>query len=608
VEGELGKRLFLPFVVILMAGVFSNRLPAMPGSSDEPLFVYLQATFTDPVNLDLAEDRLRHLLPMLDKFRQEHRQAHVSATLLFSGAASDALERRNQQTHIVDFVKDYLRRGVIEVGYDGSNETAYDKQPVMDLSGAKKPADRWLVREKAADELLTETRDPLTGAAMPGKAGGLKRMQQVFGEAAYVGGVAPIVDLTEQRPGTAITHERPVSTAAVSKEPVVPTRVPEIGADTEVVHALLPLDRKAILAGLPEDNPAQIAGFGGGEAGFEGVVSPAPDTSPEVYWQDNVLRLSEVSNTSEESEYEEHDFGGLTADGLQDDLGELNRSRIQVVRVILADERYYLQHSLTKDEDYILKYAYSHPDNPKLPADALQSKADVDAFYAKEQAALAWLTDDFMPANPGSHFVSNAELARMAGPSAGYAISVSALRTAISETLAKWGNNTFPMPYLRVDDHYLSLADWFQVLTDALAELDRTGKLPESVRVVEVYGPDHTPMGHGPNVGEVTAGSVEHVCASLSGRLHDTSGDPPKNSIPTSITVGGINMNAAQFLRLMSWALVAPSPDTKIRVRMTYLFPEQAEFVPKTRPMSEMGASWTVKPVLLTLETSKASK
>lgn len=606
------KRVSLFCSVVLLAGVLSSGLLAMPDAPRMPVFVYLQATITDHVNLDITEDRLRRLLPVLEKYRKEHPQAHVSATLLFSGAASDVLARRNSETHIVDFVKGYIRRGVVEAGYDGSDEPTYETRTAVDFSNAQTPDSRWGVREKAADEILTIARDPLTGAPVPGKSGGLKRMQEVFGEAVYIAGVAPMVNVGP-RPGAPITQAQPIravppTSGGTPAKLIVPTVFPEIGTDTEIVHEIRRFNTRAMMAGLPEDNPANLPGFGGAEAGFADIVSPAPETSPEVYWQDNVLRLSEISNTSEEAEEAAHGFEGLTADGLKKDLSELNRSRVQAVRVKLADERYYLQHSLTKDDDYVLKYAYSHPTNPKLPADSFVSKQDVDAAYAKEQAALTWLADEFIPANPGSRFVSNTDLRGLAGPSADYSIPLESLRKAVSEALDKWAINTFPLQYLRVDDRYLSLADWFQVMTDALAEFDRTGKLPESVRVVQVYGPDHTPMGHGPNVGEVTAASVAHVCSGLVERLHDTSGDPPKNSIPTSITVDGINMNAAQFLRLMASALVAQSPDSKLRVRMTYLFPGQAQLVPKTRPLTEMGASWTVKPAPLALEVSKTTQ
>lgn len=599
------KRALLLCEILLLTGLVSGELLAKPDAQREPVLVYLQAEITDHVNLDITENRLRQLLPMLETYRNKYPGANVSATLLFSGAVSDALAWRNGRTHIVDFVKDYVQRGVVEVGYDGADEPTYETRPLLDFSNARTPQDRWMIRQEAAEQILTKARDPLSGAAVIGRSGGLARMQEVFGEAAYVSGAAPMVGFRVRSTRTN-THTPPadmVATKAVvppkPKPPLVPTLVPEIGADTETAYEIHRLNTTAIMPGLPEDNPANLAGFGGGEAGFQRVVSPSAETSPEVYWQDNVLRLSEVSNTSEAAAEAEHDFKGLTADETKEDFGDLDRSRIQVVRIELADERYYLQHSLTKDDEYPLKYAYSHSEDPTLPPDALASKAEVDAAYDREEAALRWLSEEFFSANPGSHFVSNAQLKQMAGQSVGYSLSVAALQKAVSQALNEWGNNTFPLPYLRVENHYLSLADWFQVMADTLSELDRTGKLPESVRVVAVYGPDHTPLGHGPNVGEATVASVAHVCSDLTQRLHDTGGDPPKNSVPTSVTVSGINMSGAQFLRLMAEALVAPTPDTKVRVKMTYLFPNQAQLVPKTRSMSEMGAGWTVKPAQL---------
>lgn len=612
----MGKHLSSFCQVVLLVGAVAGGLLAMPEPAREPVFVYLHADITDHVNIDLSEDRLRRLLPMLEKYRKEHPEARVSATVLFSGAASDALAQRNSETHIVDFVKDYIRRGVIEPGYDGADEPTYRTRPMLDFSNAKTVDERWMVRSAAAEKMLAEARDPLTGSSVEGKSGGLKRMQEVFGNAAYITGVAPLINIGPV--GRAVTKAdlgpSPTSMGAPSATPPpvpkipVPTIIPEIGVDSEIVREVHRYNTNAIMLGLPEDNPAMIAGFGGGEEGFAKLMSPGAETSPEVYWQDNVLRLSEVSNTNEAAAEAAGDFHGLTADETKKDFGDLNRSKIQVVRVELADERYYLQHAFTKDDEYALKYAYDHPDNPKLPADARVHKAEVDAAYAKEEGTLKWLAEDFFPANQGSRFVSNADLQKMAVPSTGYSLSLDGLRAGVTELLNKWGVDTFPPPYMKADGHYLSLADAFQVMTDALAELDRSGKLPASVQVTEVWGPEHTPGAHGPNVGEVTPASVAHVCAGLVERLHDTSAGPvPKNSIPAVVTVDGINMNAAQFLRLMAAALVAPSTDTKLRVRMTYMYPGQATLVPKTRIMSEMGGSWTVKPASLQIGDSSQS-
>jgi hypothetical protein len=166
--------------------------------------------------------------------------------------------------------------------------------------------------------------------------------------------------------------------------------------------------------------------------------------------------------------------------------------------------------------------------------------------------------------------------------------------------LAKWGNDTFPPSYLLADGHYLSLAETFQVMTDSLAELDRTGKLPQSVKVVRVYGPGEMVQGHGPNIGDVSVASIAKQCSQLAPVLHDEKADPmPHNMIPPGVLLDGIAVNSAQFVRLMAQAMVSPSPEAKLRVRMTYMFPAVAEVYPKTRPMEDVGATWTFKPAPL---------
>lgn len=617
-RGALGNRFPAYIRILLFAGLLSTCgiSLAAPDAPKQPAFVFLYARITDHINVDLSEDRLRHLLPLIEKFRNEHPSAHVVATVLFSGASSDALAKRDSQTHIVDFVKEYVRRGVVEVGYDGENEPTYKNRPTLDFSNAKSIDDRWMVRAQTEDRILTEARDPLTGTLQPGGSGGLKRMQEVFGEAAYIAGVEPMLDngaVYTPKGGVGAT----TTGGTLSNGPKLPqpTFVPEIGGDSEALREIQKYNKTAVMVGLHEDNPAQIAGFGGSEDGFLKIMGASVETSPEVYWEDNALRLSEVSNTSEAAAEAAHEFKGVTRDDLQDDLGELNRSRVQVVRVELADERYYLQQKYTKDDHYPLQYAYDHPDNPKLSREQEKDKSDIGAAYAREEAAVEWLAAQFFAANPGSRFVASSELKQMAAPATGYAISIEELRAGTKEAFAQWGINTFPPDYVTAGGHYLSLADWFQVMTDALAAFDRTGKLPESVEVVPVYGPKYTPTGHGPNVGEATVAAVAHAAAGIADRLHDAStGTVPKNCIPAVVTIaspgavagvgaseanGTINVSAAQFLRLMAAALATTTPETKLQVRMSYMSPDHSMLIPKTRTQGEMGAMWTVKPAQL---------
>jgi prepilin-type processing-associated H-X9-DG protein len=188
----------------------------------------------------------------------------------------------------------------------------------------------------------------------------------------------------------------------------------------------------------------------------------------------------------------------------------------------------------------------------------------------------------------------------MALPSTGYSISVAALNTALSDMLSKWGNDTYPPNYLFADGHYLSLAETFQVMADALAELDHTGKLPQTVKVARIYGPVTMVQGHGPNVGDVSVSSIAKKCSEIDPRLHDDSADPiPMNTVPAGVEVDGIAMNSAQFLRLMAQAMVNPSPETRLRVRMTYMYSAVVQAFPKVRPLEDTGAIWTFKPAPL---------
>jgi hypothetical protein len=591
------KSYYLMTMVLLARGAF-----AASDAPKEPIFIYLYARVTDHVNLDTTEDRLRRVLPTIEKYRKEHPDAHVSATILFSGAVSQALAERN--THIVDFVRDYIRRGIIEAGYDGADEPTYQHRPLLDVSNAPTAEDRWLVREATDEKLLAEARDPLSGTPEPGKAGGMKEMREVFGDPACVTGMTMWMNVLSAGPRTEANtpgDEMPDPHFSQPLKKAIPPRtglIPEVGGDSELIQQFRRDNTKAIMFGILVANPGFIPGIRHGREVFGQLMSPIPESSPELYWQDNVLRSSEASGTV----LPIHGYEG--ADAMKAAIGKADRTRIHVIHVELASDQNYLQPAFIKGQEFPpLKYAYNHPESPKLPADALLPAADVDAAYAKEDGLLKWLVEDFFPTDRGSRMVSSAALMQMAIPSTGFSISVERLRAALADFLKEAGSNTILPPLFQADGRYLSLADMFQVLTDALAEFSRTGKLPESVKVVQIYGPIRLLTGHGPNEGEVSVASVARVCAQIDAGLHDDSpGKIPKNAIPTFLTVDGINMNPAQFLRLMALALATPSPDVKLPVKMLYAFTDAMILYPRTRRLSDAGFLWTLKPAPLAIK------
>ncbi len=169
--------------------------------------------------------------------------------------------------------------------------------------------------------------------------------------------------------------------------------------------------------------------------------------------------------------------------------------------------------------------------------------------------------------------------------------------------LATWGDKPSPPVFMKAGDNYLSLADLFEVMTDALAQRSKTGSFPKSVHVGRVSGPLLTAQSQlqTPATGEVTVESVAAVCAKLIGPLHDDSWSAiPHNAIPSPVEINGLSLTPSQFLRLMADALVAPTMATKLTVRAEDMFAEgQLTTFGHRRLSSEMGAAWTYKPAVV---------
>jgi hypothetical protein len=577
----------------LLAGCYLAGAP-----SQQPVYVYLFAKVSDHVNLDMTEERLRHILPEVERYRQSHPEAHTSATISFSGAVSKSLQDRNGQTHIVEFVKDYIRRGVIEVGYDGTDEPTYDVRPMLKLSLLQSPQDRWKQRQTIADEFLAGARDPLTGAPLSG-TGGLKEMQEVFGKAAYIKGLELALETYRPTPKKKRTPIPP-NTPSPGPDEFAPRLgvFREAGGDTETLQMLAKYNTTAIMFGIPANNPAQLPGFTGIIEHFGQLLAPRPDTAPEVYWQDYALRLSETAPPVRPVKATDG------PEALKGILDKVNRSKVQVIEVELGAADNYLKPDFAKTGlNAAIKYAYDHPGAPQLPADAVRSADDVNAGWSKEDALLKWLTEDFFRQNNGSRFLSSASLSSMAGASpTGFSVSTESLRIALADAFQKKGIDNHVFDYLQVDDHFLSLAELFQVLTDELAEFHKAGKLPQSVKVAKVYGPFRLVTGHGPNDGEVTSGDVETLCADIDAPLHDeTANVVPTNSVPPLLKLNGMELNPAQMLRLMSLALASPAPETKFPVRMLYMLAEAGGILPKSRILYDIGFVWTLKPAPLAI-------
>lgn len=530
-----------------------------------PVYISLFAVLEDHLNMEITNDRLQRALNAVRELRQDHPAARATCLLLFSGTTSDALESRDLGDHMLTAVRGAAKAGLVEVGYDGSQEPTFLTWPRPNFRGAKTGEQRWLARSQAAEWFLTEFKNPVTGEPDPERPGGVKRAAEVFGPLAFVTGVNQ-----------------------------------EIGGDSEIVHQLRRLRIDAVLQGVPENTgfaARLLHGFGGSAAGVGRAMSPESGEMPEVFWMDDMLRLSDTSGAPVKV--------FMASDGpeaLKKLLDGLDRSRPHVIRVRLADPRAYLKPGFGGGRDTTpLEWAYDNPKSAHLGADGLAPREAIDAAAAREQAVVDWLAKSFFADNPGSRFISIADLRGAAKTSVGTPVPFETVRAAAGGFLKEWkaiGN--YPPIAARAGNEYFSLADMFQLLATSLAQYQRDAKWPPSVTLQRVYGPLEMTDDGGPVGEKVRVADVVTSASALADRLNDQGWKPlPGNVIPSWVTVGRTKVNAAQFLFLMADALSAPEPGRVLTTRMGYMFAATADMFPKSRPRQDLGAFWTLKPAVL---------
>jgi hypothetical protein len=397
-----------------------------------------------------------------------------------------------------------------------------------------------------------------------GLSGGLKRTQEVFGDVEIVTGVSPV-----------------------------------LGGDSPATHEVRKLAPAVVLGGIPPSDPRRgIEGFRVSADRFSRYMSPDPDASPEVFWEDNLPRLSDTSLS--DNRYHSTDEG---LDALKKVFQKLDRGHVRVVKLEIAPYKRYL----TKRADGSvvvdpMEWLYYHPDEPTIPIQmhAYVTQTAIEAGYREDEAALKWLLEEFLPANPGSRFVSVRDLTQMAAP------AETEVRVEELKALAAYLDGQFvqqpmePPNYGRAGNRFFSLAESFGLFAQALAGVARTGALPQSLPLTPMYGPLTLPNSLGPTNGAVSVSDVIQAAAGLAPKLADPQWKPvPGNAVPDSVQAGSLRVNAAQFLRLMAQACLDPAPARQLQVNGVTLATRSSFMFPKNTLITDQGNSWTFKPAPL---------
>lgn len=534
-------------------------LPALAlppeGAARQPLYFLLYSRFTDHLHPDFAMATFKVALPKLRALQQQGNHPGLRWLVQCSGAFAGSVGDFAGEHSLVTLLRHAQQEGLLEFGYDGSEEPTPRWRPMPNFRHGASPESRWLARLEAAEWFLTEHKHPVKGTPDPSGSGGLLRMREVFGDPVMISGYSQ-----------------------------------EIGRDSEFTHLFRKWRLHALLPGTPESfsYPARnIPGYSGGIADFGKRISPGPKDVPELFWQDGYLRLSRATHRT---------MTGIPLyqgkDAVRNAIEALPRDRPHIVQLELGHPSAFVREDAPADiKASPLLYAYEHPKEARVPDQYLRFAGDWEALAAAEWSTIDWLRDELFAQEPGSRFVHVGDLLRMAESRLPRTVRPVGLRELAEALLRGHAISNHPPALMMAEGRYFSLAECYHLLATHLAAGMRESELP----VIPLYGPSEIGFAEGARNGDVDRGAL---VAELQPWLHSQPAAwtrYPANRIPAWTTVNALRLNAAQVLLLLA-GFVADPGAARLPAKPVYTYSALAGSFASSVDVEELGAVWTTKP------------
>jgi hypothetical protein len=552
-------------VAALFLGATAFCVSGQPAEK-QPVLVLLHARFDDHIMVGLGQDRLLHLIALTEKLQKEfpRRAFHVSCE--FSGPFVQELARTPTGLDYIRRVKEFAKTGVFDIGYIGENEPTYRNRPKAKLTDDMTTEQRWLEQATIAEHSLNDYRNLVTGELDASKAGAMRSVRETFGDPSIFGVFAD-----------------------------------ELGSEAPYYHQFRRLGIRAIVPGFPDPYyTMNIHGYRVSATEIGVKTMATAQASSELFWDTNFLRAS-FTTSADIRRFAAEEGKEAIATALQ----KMDRSHIRLLQMEVTS---YLRY-LDKWPDGTPKlpplvWAYDHPDAPSLPngVKVFVDSAAIMKAYAAEEETLRWLLDSFLPENPGSRIVSPKQLLKFSKTPVGQEFPASVVADAARDWLARTSKNVnMGATFCEAAGSYFSAADLFQMLANGLTE--RNGKRPASVRLTHLYGPLEllNTDNYFPTL-ELPGREVAAAATRLAPGLNDQTWRPvPANAVPSSVELAGKKLMPAQFLALMAEAYLAPSGDTRLKLR--YFQPTTAPgyMFPRQNAVRDAGHIWALRPAPLDL-------
>ena len=386
------------------------KLQTTSSATNQPFYFYLFTHTEDHINHDLSEERYLRAVPELAKLAAENPEAHLVWTIEFMGADAKTVYDRNPQTGVVDLLKKYAAEGILEFGYHAHHDPTYNNRPQNSFTENTS----WVDMVNGMDQWISCEKDPVYGGCVKEAGGGALAIQNNIGDVQIITGFFTF---------TGGANEHDVGSHVIKK--YFPNRRLGFGFPN---HGAM-IKNKNYRDGLAE---------------LLTVLSPTFDTSGAVIGMKS-LNLRE----------------GI--DFAKGELAKLDRSRPNFVQAGFVSKYVYTVDNLNTSPT---KWAYAHPDSPQLPAEQINSQAKIESNYDTIFGALGYLVEDVIAKNPGSRFLSNANVVEIFGPDEYWKVSAETLDVLSRWSILKWTDR--PPNYVSDGTEFYSLRDLFVLLVKAL--------------------------------------------------------------------------------------------------------------------------------------------
>ena len=527
---------------------------------DQPVYIYLFTHTEDHINHELSEARYTRLAPVVADLAASYPASELVWTIEFQGADAQTVAERDPVTGVATMLRDYAAQGYIDFGYHAHHEPTYFNRPQTEL----REGDSWEAIVQALGSWVSCEKDPLLGGCLSETGGGLLAVAEHFGPVQIVSG------LSLETGDVGIT-------GSAGRHALI-QHMPDYMVDF----------------GFSDHSPASR------EAGYSELVNELMDlltptyrNSDGLFWMDDALRINDAAVVDS--------IGLLNLDegaaSVAATMESMDRSHSQAMNAGFASKWIYT----AQGSQSPTQYAYANPEDPELPPESINPPFLIEQNYQNNIDALSFLAAEFMPANPGSHFVGSEELLALAATAEYWSVSAAELDAIARWLLQAWGSA--PPPYASDGAEFYSLRDAMGLLAAALTQQANRGLFPETQEITLFYGPlEALPPAEGLTL---SLNEVYEIAAQVN-RLLAASEEAwqltPGNILPGSFTVAGGEINAAQALYALALVYAssyAGTPVDSVPLPATQPLPDTYEMLDTLGCWDCYDSAWSLKPATL---------